>query len=114
METNNFDPLTVIENYIKEKFNLPDEGIQTNTRKRNICEPRQICMFIAVELFWRNPRKRIFSQTHIAKTFGGKDHATCNHANKKINDIMFSDFSFRKDIFEYKKDIENLLSPKCN
>lgn len=87
-----------IQETVCKYFNLELSAIQTNSRKREIVQARQITMFLA-------KKYTDCSFSHIGKIVGKKDHATVLHACKTIKDQMETNKTFRSSVEE----IENLL-----
>lgn len=87
-----------IQETVCKYFNLEQAAIQTNSRKREIVQARQITMFLA-------KKYTDCSFAHIGKIVGKKDHATVLHACKTIKDQMETNKSFRTSVEE----IESLL-----
>lgn len=59
-------------------YNLAEEEIFENTRKKEVVRPRQVAMFLL--------RKELkYSFPAIARRFGGKDHTTAIYACRKIS-----------------------------
>jgi hypothetical protein len=65
------------------------EQVETTTRKREIVQTRQECMY-----FLSKFTKLSLSQ--IGANIGGKDHATVLHAKKTIQNVIDTDNEFRK------------------
>lgn len=72
-------------------FGLPIERLLEKTRKREVVEARQACMY-----FVRDNTK--ISLKEIGRKYGGIDHATVIHAIDKVGDLMFSDKNYREKI----------------
>lgn len=87
-----------IQETVCKYFNLELSAIQTNSRKREIVQARQITMFLA-------KKYTDCSFSHIGKIVGKKDHATVLHACKTIKDQIETNKTFRSSVLE----IENLL-----
>lgn len=85
---------------IKQKvckyFNLPVEMLQSNTRKREVVQARQIAMFFSKSLTKS-------SLAVIGAQIGDKDHATVLHACKTVNNLIDTDKRFRMQIEEIEK-----------
>jgi chromosomal replication initiator protein len=79
-------------------YNLEQSAIQTNSRKREIAQARQITMFLA-------KKYTESSLSHIGKIVGKRDHATVVHACKTVKDQIDTNKSFRSSVEE----IEALL-----
>ena len=73
--------------------------LQSKTRKREIVQARQISMYFAKRL-------TKFSLAKIALETGKKDHATCLHGIKTVNNLMDSDKHFRLQILEIEKQLK--------
>ncbi|MDH6312981.1 chromosomal replication initiator protein [Parabacteroides sp. PFB2-10] len=87
-----------IQEVVCDYFNLEISLIQTNSRKREIVQARQIAMYLA-------KKYTDCSFSHIGKIVGKKDHATVLHACKTIKDQIEINKSFRSSVEE----IESLL-----
>jgi chromosomal replication initiation ATPase DnaA len=74
-------------------FNVPVEMLQSNTRKREIVQARQIAMFFSKSLTKS-------SLATIGSQIGDKDHATVLHACKTVNNLLDTDKRFRLQIVE--------------
>lgn len=79
-------------------YNLEQAAIQTNSRKREIVQARQITMYLA-----KNYTES--SLSHIGKIVGKRDHATVLHACRTVKDQIDTNKSFRSSVEE----IETLL-----
>lgn len=81
------DKLVSIENIQKtvaEYFQIRTSDLMSGKRSRSIVRPRQIAMTLAKEL-------TSYSLMEIGSAFGGRDHTTVLHANKKILALRDSD-----------------------
>jgi chromosomal replication initiator protein len=87
-----------IQKVVSEYFGLPNDVLQTKTRKREIVQARQIAMF-----FSKSMTKSSLST--IGSLIGGKDHATVLHACKTVNNLIDTDKRFKGQI----EDIERKL-----
>jgi chromosomal replication initiator protein len=85
-----------IQKVVCNYFNVPAEMLQSNTRKREIVQARQIAMF-----FSKNLTKS--SLATIGSQIGDKDHATVLHACKTVNNLLDTDKRFRLQIDEIEK-----------
>ena len=81
-------------------FNLEQSVIQTNSRKREIVQARQITMYLA-------KKYTDSSFSHIGKIVGKKDHATVLHACKTIKDQIETSKSFRSSVEEIEVLLKN-------
>ncbi|MDH6358268.1 chromosomal replication initiator protein DnaA [Parabacteroides sp. PF5-9] len=87
-----------IQEVVCKYFNLELALVQTNSRKREIVQARQITMYLS-------KKYTDCSFSHIGKIVGKKDHATVLHACKTIKDQIETNKSFRLSVEE----IEGLL-----
>ena len=87
-----------IQKVVSEYFGLPNDVLQTKTRKREIVQARQIAMY-----FSKSMTKSSLST--IGSLIGGKDHATVLHACKTVNNLIDTDKRFKSQI----EDIERKL-----
>lgn len=85
-----------IQKVVCSYFNVPVEMLQSNTRKREIVQARQIAMF-----FSKNLTKS--SLATIGSQIGDKDHATVLHACKTVNNLLDTDKRFRLQLDEIEK-----------
>jgi chromosomal replication initiator protein len=85
-----------IQKVVCNYFNVPIEMLQSNTRKREIVQARQIAMF-----FSKNLTKS--SLATIGSQIGDKDHATVLHACKTVNNLLDTDKRFKGQIDEIEK-----------
>ena len=70
--------------------------LQSNTRKREIVQARQIAMFFSKSLTKS-------SLATIGSQIGDKDHATVLHACKTVNNLIETDKRFRLQLDEIEK-----------
>ena len=87
-----------IQDLVCKYFKLEPATIQTNSRKREIVQARQIAMYLAKKYTDK-------SYSHIGKIVGRRDHATVLHACKTVKDQIETSKSFRSSVEE----IEALL-----
>ncbi|MEK6589966.1 MAG: chromosomal replication initiator protein DnaA [Nitrospinota bacterium] len=64
-----------------EYFNIKVADLKSKKRERNIALPRQVAMFLCKEL-------TNLSLEDIGKSFGGKDHSTVIHSQRKIERLF--------------------------
>ncbi|MBQ4558344.1 MAG: chromosomal replication initiator protein DnaA [Clostridia bacterium] len=62
-------------------FNVSRTEILGKKKNKEIVEPRQICMYIIVEML-------ALPLTSVGQIFGGKDHTTVIHAREKVADLI--------------------------
>ena len=87
-----------IQDVVCKYYNLELAVIQTNSRKREIVQARQVTMYLA-------KKYTDSSFSHIGKIVGKRDHATVLHACKTVRDQIETNKSFRSSVEE----IEALL-----
>lgn len=85
-----------IQKIVSEYFHIPVETINSSTRRREVAQPRQICMYFAKK-YTKLPLNT------IGQACGNKDHATVLHACRVINDLYETDKKMRSDIDEIDK-----------
>jgi chromosomal replication initiator protein len=81
------DKLVTIENIQKtvaEYFQIRTSDMMSGKRSRSVARPRQIAMTLAKEL-------TSHSLPEIGEAFGGRDHTTVLHANRRIRELRESD-----------------------
>jgi chromosomal replication initiator protein len=88
-----------IQKIVCDYFNMPQEIINSKTRKREIVQARQIAMYFAKSLTKS-------SLATIGSQIGGKDHATVLHACKTVNNLIDTDKRFRGFIDEIEKKLK--------
>ncbi len=85
-----------IQKIVAEHFNIAVETINTSTRRREVAQPRQICMYFAKK-YTKLPLST------IGKNCGNKDHATVLHACRVIADLYETDKKMHADIDDIDK-----------
>lgn len=85
-----------IQKVVSDYFNIPVETINTTTRRREVAQPRQICMYFAKK-YTKLPLST------IGQNCGNKDHATVLHACRVIADLYETDKKMKDDIDEIDK-----------
>lgn len=91
-----------IEIIIKEVckyFDKPIELVQLKSRKREVVQLRQICMYFAKQF-------TNYSLETISYDVGNKDHVTCLHSVKTISNLIEVDIQIRTDIENLEKEIK--------
>lgn len=81
-------------------FGISADSLQSKTRKREICQARQIAMYLS-----RNLTKN--SLASIGAVIGGKDHATVLHAYNTVCNLMDTDPVFTQYVTEIEKKLKN-------
>ncbi|SVC10672.1 uncharacterized protein METZ01_LOCUS263526, partial [marine metagenome] len=88
-----------IQKTVAEYYNIRVSDLLSKRRNRSITRPRQIAMSITKEL-------TSHSLPEIGDAFGGRDHTTVIHANKKVSLLKKEDSRFIEDC----ENIHRLLS----
>jgi chromosomal replication initiator protein len=85
---------------VADHFNLDINSIQGKTRKRSVVIARQLSMYLA---------KNLTSQSlkSIGENFGGRDHATVIHSCKAVQNMLDTDNTFKKIVFDLEKRIKS-------
>ena len=83
-------------NTVAEFFELSVDDLIKRSRKREIVEPRQICMYIL-----RDTLK--LSYPHIGEQLGKRDHTTAIHACEKITKAINNDSGLNQKIMLIKE-----------
>jgi chromosomal replication initiator protein len=79
-----------IQKTVAEYFQIRSSDLTSAKRTRSIARPRQIAMTLAKEL-------TNHSLPEIGKAFGGRDHTTVIHANRKVKELRESDPRISED-----------------
>lgn len=79
-----------IQKVVAEYYKIRSVDLISNKRSRSIARPRQIAMTLAKELTKH-------SLPEIGSAFGGRDHTTVLHANKKIKELCESSITIEED-----------------
>ena len=88
-----------IQRAVAEYFNVRVTDLRSKKRERNISLPRQVAMYLCKEL-------TNLSLEDIGKSFGGRDHSTVIHAQKKIEKICKENNEISTAIKQIKKSLE--------
>lgn len=100
-ETRNDISIGKVRQTVCEYFNISNDAITSNSRKRQIVQARQIAMYLSRNMIYN------CSLSTIGAELGGKDHATVMHACNTVSDLMVIDKTFKK----YVTDIQQMLTP---
>lgn len=76
-------------------YNVTEEAIASNSRKRAIAFPRQMAMYLA-----RTETDASFPQ--IGTMLGDRDHSTISYGYDKIESLLETDGSIRREMLEIK------------
>ncbi|PEN14759.1 chromosomal replication initiator protein DnaA [Longibacter salinarum] len=83
---------------VADYYRLSVDDLLSRSRKREIAAARQTAMYLCRELTSE-------SYASIGSRFGGRDHSTVIHANKKVSDRLDVESNFRQEIDELKRSI---------
>ncbi len=89
-----------IKKAVCQYFDIAPDVLLSKTRKREICQARQIAMYLS-----RNHTKNSLST--IGSLVGGKDHATVLHSCNTVNNLMDTDRMFRQYVTDIEKQLKN-------
>ena len=89
-----------IQKTVAEYFQIRTADLLSAKRSRSIARPRQIAMSLAKEL-------TNHSLPEIGNAFGGRDHTTVIHANKKIKELRELDSRISEDYLNLLKTLGN-------
>jgi len=80
------------------RYNTRLADLQSKRRAQSVTMPRQICMYIA---------RRLTNQSlqEIGAFFGGRDHTTVLHAERKVKQMVAHDLTFRGLVEAIERDI---------
>jgi len=91
--------IDTIKEVIAEEFGISLADMDSKRRSDKIAFPRQIAMYLACELM-------DMTLAAIGESFGGRDHSTIIHAQKKISAKMEADPEFKERIEFLKRQIK--------
>ena len=83
-------------------FGITLEQLSSTDRSHTVVEARQIAMYLCREL-------TDLSLPKIGQHFGGRDHTTVMHANKKIVGLMAE----KRETFNYVTELTNRIKQKA-
>jgi len=89
-----------IQKTVAEYFKIRIADLLSAKRTRSITRPRQIAMALAKEL-------TNFSLPEIGSQFGGRDHTTVLHAQRKIKELIETDQSISEDYKNLLRTLSN-------
>lgn len=79
-----------IQKTVAEYFQIRTSDLTSSKRNRSVARPRQIAMTLAKEL-------TNHSLPEIGNAFGGRDHTTVIHANRKVKELRENDLRISED-----------------
>jgi hypothetical protein len=93
-----YDKLIIIRDVAAHHYGVPSTILNSKSLKREICEPRQVGMYMSEKL------TRI-SQQNIALFYNKKTHVPVHHSKKVVNNLMDTD--------TYKNRLINKIKDEC-
>jgi chromosomal replication initiator protein len=85
-----------IQKTVAEYFKMRIADLHSKRRNRQITRPRQIAMALSKEL-------TSMSLPEIGDAFGGRDHTTVLHAQKKVRELVAADARVREDYLNLQR-----------
>ena len=79
-------------------YNIEPDEMKSKTRKREICFPRQVAMYLL-------KKHTNLSLASIGEYFNGKDHATVLHACRTVKNLMDCDKNVKDEVNRLNKTI---------
>ncbi len=89
-----------IQKVVADYYSISVNDLRGKKRTKAIANPRQIAMYIARAI-------TEYSTTEIGREFGGKNHTTVMHAEKKVREKMQDDPNLDTLIHKLERDIRN-------
>jgi hypothetical protein len=80
-----------IQRAVSRHFFVEIDDLLLGGRTKGVVMPRQIAMYLATKL-------TVLSSTIIGQRFGGRDHTTVLHAERKISAKMLKDMKLKEDV----------------
>ena len=87
-----------IQRVVCAHMGIPEDLIRAKTRRQEIVNARQVAMYVFREL-------TDLSYPAIARLFGGRDHTTVMHADRKIRELMAE----RRSIYNQVTELTNRI-----
>lgn len=97
VSSRNITPEDII-NTVSESFDVPKEQMESKSRKKDIVEPRQVCMYLMRDLLK-------LSYPHIGEKMGKRDHTTAIHACEKIEENINKNSGLNQKIMLIKESL---------
>ncbi|MBL7959244.1 chromosomal replication initiator protein DnaA [bacterium] len=91
--------IDMIQKTVAAYYNIPEDMLRAKTRKKEIVEARQICMFLTKEILGSSLKT-------IGLHFGGRDHSTVIYACRLVEESMGSNPKIKDDVETMKRKIE--------
>ncbi len=91
--------IEIIQKATAEYFGFPEDQLRAKTRKKEIAQARQICMYLCKRL-------TDSSLKTIGLHFGGRDHSTVIHAINTVEELINKDIAISEAVERIKNKIE--------
>ncbi len=91
--------IDMIQKTVAAYYNIPEDMLRAKTRKKEIVEARQICMYLTKEILGSSLKT-------IGLHFGGRDHSTVIYACRLVEEEMASNPKIKDDVETMKRKIE--------
>ncbi len=91
--------IEMIQKTVADYYGIAEDLLRAKTRKKEIAEARQVCMFLIKEVLG-------CSLKTIGLHFGGRDHSTVIHAIKQVDEWVSVNPKAKDDIATIKRKIE--------
>ncbi len=91
--------IEIIQKATAEYFGFPEDQLRAKTRKKEIAQARQICMYLCKRL-------TDSSLKTIGLHFGGRDHSTVIHAINTVEELINTDIAISEAVERIKNKIE--------
>ena len=88
-----------IKEIVADYFGLKIADLESKRRSRPVVVPRQIAMYLIREMTES-------SLAQIGNEFGGRDHTTALHAYDKISNLLQTDSSLQRTLYELTRKID--------
>lgn len=91
--------IDMVQKTVASYYNIPEDMLRAKTRKKEVVEARQICMYLIKEILGSSLKT-------IGLHFGGRDHSTVIYACKLVDEWMTANPKIKDDIEIIKRKIE--------
>ena len=85
-----------IQKMVAEYYKMRVSDLHSRQRTRRVVRPRQIAMALAKEL-------TSMSLPEIGDAFGGRDHTTVMHAQRKVEELVRNDSKTKEDYLNLQR-----------
>jgi len=89
---------------ICKKFDVSEDLLFTKTRRREICNARQVYMYVLMNTYIKG---HVTPGPSRMKSHTGWDHATCIYACKVVRNYMDTERLFRDKVIELQVNLRN-------